>query len=149
MTDSSAPPLLFGPYPVPACKVGDELVCKVRGRVVVAAFGRGPIPWPVAWGRGGQRLIVCDGLARAVRRESAAAVAHWWGVAVSTVWTWRKMLSSGRTAPPPRRWTEAEDRLVRAMAPEEVARWTGRSLRAVYARRSALGVNEKIRKRRG
>jgi hypothetical protein len=39
------------------------------------------------------------------------------------------------------RWTAEEDRLVRTQSPEEVARQTGRPLRAVYQRRHRLGVS--------
>jgi hypothetical protein len=34
-------------------------------------------------------------LARAVRRESAQAVAYWWGVGLTAVWKWRKALGVG------------------------------------------------------
>ena len=39
-----------------------------------------------------------------------------------------------------RPWTPEEDELVRALPPGEAARRTGRSLRAVYDRRYALGL---------
>jgi hypothetical protein len=39
-----------------------------------------------------------------------------------------------------RPWTPEEDKLVRALPPGEAARRTGRSLRAVYVRRSGLGL---------
>jgi hypothetical protein len=38
-----------------------------------------------------------------------------------------------------RQWTAAEDEWVRTLPPHEVARRTGRSLTAVYNRRSTLG----------
>jgi hypothetical protein len=34
-------------------------------------------------------IVVCGDLVRAIKRESAIAVAHWWGVSISTVWRWR------------------------------------------------------------
>jgi hypothetical protein len=37
-------------------------------------------------------------------------------------------------------WTPEEDELVRALPPEEAARRTGRSPRAVYGRRNVLGL---------
>ncbi len=37
-------------------------------------------------------LVVFGGLARAVRKESNLAVAHWWGVTPQTVTVWRKSL---------------------------------------------------------
>jgi hypothetical protein len=39
-----------------------------------------------------------------------------------------------------RAWTRKEDELVRTLAPAEVVRRTGRTLTAVYNRRSLLGV---------
>lgn len=149
MVKRSAPPLLFGPYSAPACKVGDRLTCKVLGRVVVAGFHEGPITWPYARGRGRHRLIVCGDLARALRREELAAVAHWWGVSFTTVWNWRQSLDHRRTSPPPRRWTQKEDALVQALPPKEAAEQTGRSLKAVYSRRNLLGVNQAHRNRQG
>src|SRR6185295_16487749 len=87
--------LLFGPYRMPRCRVGGFLKCSVRGRVRVYGIHEGPIQWPYTVRRiGGGRpmLIVCGDLARAVRRESEIAVAHWWGVSQTTVWKWRKEL---------------------------------------------------------
>src|SRR5262249_11919554 len=57
----------------------------------------GRIPWPVC--RAGKWLVpvVYRGLAKAVRRESAQAVAYWWGVHRQTVWAWRKALGVGAT----------------------------------------------------
>ena len=37
-------------------------------------------------------MILCGGLAEAVRCESVSAVAAHWGVAKETVWRWRKAL---------------------------------------------------------
>jgi hypothetical protein len=53
-------------------------------------------------------LLVEEVLARAVRKESAAAVQHWWGVSRSTVMKWRKALGADRRNNPGSR------RLVRA-----------------------------------
>jgi len=50
-----------------------------------------------------------------------------------------------RGARPPkagRAWTEEEDTLVRQCDPAEVVSRTGRTLQAVYSRRSALGLND-------
>jgi len=61
------------------------------------------IPWPVgkiAWARS---LVVCGGLARAVRLESNQAVCHWWGVTPQTVSKWRKALGVGRVTSGTRR----------------------------------------------
>jgi hypothetical protein len=45
-------------------------------------------------------LLVEEVLARAVRKESAAAVQHWWGVSRSTVLKWRKALGADRNNNP-------------------------------------------------
>jgi len=42
---------------------------------------------------------------------------------------------------PGRRWSAAEDELVRALTPQEAAKRTGRGVVAVWARRAKLGVN--------
>jgi hypothetical protein len=58
----------------------------------------GPIPWPIGRNlpRGRQRFVILTGdLIEAVKRESAAAVCHWWGVGTNTVWSWRKALGVG------------------------------------------------------
>jgi len=56
----------------------------------------------------------------------------------------------GRGARPPkagRPWTTEEDALVRELPAFEVVRRTGRTLQAVYSRRSLLGLNEGRTKR--
>jgi hypothetical protein len=59
----------------------------------VCEMSDGRIPWPLTrHKRGKPFLIVCGGLAKAVRRESEIAVAYWWGVTAQTVWQWRKAL---------------------------------------------------------
>jgi hypothetical protein len=42
---------------------------------------------------------------------------------------------------PGRRWSAQEDKLVRALTPQEAAKRTGRSVQAVWSRRAKLGVN--------
>lgn len=75
------PPLHFGPYTAPKARLGDTVVCAKRGRLVVRGFTSGPMPWPTGLvGRGKVCIILCGDLVRAVRRESAAAVAAHWGV---------------------------------------------------------------------
>jgi hypothetical protein len=51
------------------------------------------IPWPVGK-RGRTKAPV---LARAVRTEAAAAVAHWWGLNVNTICAYRRALGVPRT----------------------------------------------------
>jgi hypothetical protein len=56
-----------------------------------------PIQWPAT--RRGRRaaVIVCGDLVRAVRVESAIAVAFHWGVSMKTVGHWRRALGAPRT----------------------------------------------------
>jgi hypothetical protein len=63
--------------------------------VRIVGLSDAPIPWPVGQLlKGGRRpaLILYGDLAEAVRRESAEAVMHFWGVKHVTVWQWRKAL---------------------------------------------------------
>jgi NUMOD3 motif len=84
--------LLFGPYQAPAFEYGQTMFCEHRGEVVVDGLSGGPIPWPMQRVGGARCLILMGDLVRAVRRESAQAVAHWWGVSMSLVWRWRRAL---------------------------------------------------------
>ncbi len=68
MTDDDRYRLLFGPYKTPRFRYGSTRFCELRGD-----------------------------LARAVRRESAQAVAHWWGITPQTVTKWRQALDVGPT----------------------------------------------------
>ena len=197
--------------------------CAARGEVVIVALSSGRIPWPIGRRRGtsARALIIYDGLAEAVKRESGIAIGHWFGVTSQTVTVWRKALDVGatnegtsqlrsewtetdaiqeglgkgkesardperrrkiaesrkgkprpahvlkilargrkrRNSPEARRkhsdtnkrrgvippaagraWTAEEDELVKALSVAEVAKATGRTLSAVYGRRSALGL---------
>jgi hypothetical protein len=99
MDDAERLRLWHGAYRPPRYRVGRRLLCAVRGSVEVVGTSHAPIPWPQACNHGRPFLIVCGGLARAVRTEAAIAVAHWWGVTPLTVWTWRKALGVGATTP--------------------------------------------------
>jgi hypothetical protein len=68
----------------PRVRVGRLVRRLIRGEVEVVGLHDAPIPWPL--GRTARRpaLIVYAGLARAIRRESAQAVAFWWGVISQT-----------------------------------------------------------------
>jgi hypothetical protein len=71
--------------------------------VVVTSVSDGRIPWPRCRrreGTGGSGLLVNDTLVRAIRTESAAALIHWFGVANSTVWLWRKAFGVARWGTP-------------------------------------------------
>src|SRR4051812_49132675 len=88
-------PRLLDEYATPRLRAGDMARCARRGDVRVVGLSDAPIPWPVGQTlpRGRARsLVLSDGLADAVRRESAVAVAHWWGVSTQTVGAWRKAL---------------------------------------------------------
>src|SRR5262245_27425217 len=77
MNDTDRLKLLYGSYRTPGCRVGSWLTCEVRGRVQVKAISDGRIQWPMTWQkRGGPFLIVCGGLVRAIRKESALAIGY-------------------------------------------------------------------------
>jgi hypothetical protein len=104
--------LLYGPYRPPRCRVGRLLTCQVRGRVEVCGISDARIPWPVgkiAWARS---LVVCGGLARAVRLERNQAVCHSLGVTPQTVSKWRKVLGVGPINAGTRRQAPAETSLL-------------------------------------
>src|SRR5262245_32664630 len=102
MVDPDRVRLLFGPYQAPPLKRGDRAFCLVRDYPVrVIGWSDARISWPRCLPldppRRGRGLLIEDELARAVRHESAAAVAHWWGVHLSTVLNWRKALGVTRS----------------------------------------------------
>jgi hypothetical protein len=88
--------LRFGPYKTPRVKRGQIVRCEVRGEVRIVSLSDAPIPWPIGWrARGRPSLVVFKDLAKAVRRESNIAVAHWFGVTAQTVTVWRKAFAVG------------------------------------------------------
>jgi hypothetical protein len=139
--------LLSGPYKPPRVQVGERVECLFRDAdVVVYGWSEALIPWPLCCRRtgrrvGGKGLLVDEELARAVRRESAAAVQHWWGVSRSTVLKWRKALGADRNNNPGTR------RLVRAAVEEAASAQRGATpsaeqverRRQAYAERNARG----------
>lgn len=62
------------------------------GEYIITGLTSARIPWPIAKrpGSRGRTLAVYGDLAEAVRRESVAAVAYWWGITAQTVTKWRK-----------------------------------------------------------
>jgi hypothetical protein len=88
---------LLGKYRTPRVRVGRFVRCLIRGEVEVAGIRDAPIPWPVCKTARRHALIVFADLARAIRREAALAVAHWWGVRPNHVRKWRKALGVGAT----------------------------------------------------
>jgi transposase-like protein len=102
--------LHHGPYQPPPFRLGEVVFDDVRGEVVVCGLSDGRIPWPIGKRGRAKSLVVCGGLAAAVRQESNLAVCHWWGVTPQTVSKWRKALGVGRT-------TAGTSALLRAVAP--------------------------------
>jgi hypothetical protein len=96
------------------------LFCEVRGEVVGCGVSAGGITWPIGKRGRAKSLVVTGGLARAVRRESAAAVGYWWGVTPQTVSKWRKALGVVQ-------YNEGTTRLHSDLAPLGASRVTGRS----------------------
>jgi len=84
--------LHFGPYQTPRFACGDTAVCLACGEVTISRISDGRIPWPACTRRGGVSLVLNGDLARAVEREAACAVAHWFGVSTWTVRKWRRAL---------------------------------------------------------
>jgi hypothetical protein len=87
---------------------------------------------------------------------AAAPGEHWRSIASSLRQGWRGLpggdslprllVRHGRTRElwdAPGHWTAAEDALMRDLPPAEAARQTGRTLRAVYARRERLGLTHR------
>jgi hypothetical protein len=101
VTDDDRFKLLFGPYKAPRLRYGDAVLCELRGEAVVCGRTAGPIPWPLARRKerspGAPFVVVCGALAEAVRRESALAVAHWFGLSAPTVRALRKALGVPRS----------------------------------------------------
>jgi hypothetical protein len=94
--------LLHGPYHPPALRFGDRTTCELRGEVVITSVSDARIPWPRCRGvegtrGGGSGLWLGGDLAKAVRRESAAAVMFWWRASKTAVLGWRKALGVTRT----------------------------------------------------
>ena len=76
-------PRLLGSYSTPAFDYGDVVECARRGEVRIVGLSEAPIPWPIGQTlpRGNARtLVLYADLAEAVKRESAEAVMHFWGV---------------------------------------------------------------------
>jgi hypothetical protein len=86
---------LLGTYRTPRFRYGDVAFCAVRGAVMLVGLSSGRIPWPVGQRGSARSLAVFGGLAEAVRRESAVAISHWWGVTAQTVTKWRRVLGVG------------------------------------------------------
>jgi hypothetical protein len=87
----------LGKYRTPRFRYSRKVLCEVRGEVVITGLTDAPIPWPVGKGDAGRpSQVVFKDLAKAIRRESNQAVAHWWRVDVQTVSKWRHRLGVAR-----------------------------------------------------
>jgi hypothetical protein len=84
--------LHFGPYRTPRFKLGSVVQDEIRGEVRITRITAGRIPWPVGIRNRGWSLVVYGDLARAIRRESPAAVMYWWGISRRTTVVWRRAL---------------------------------------------------------
>jgi hypothetical protein len=99
MTDADRCKLHFGPYRTPRFRYGGTLRCELRGELVVTGLTDALVPWPLGRRPGrnerARSLILTGDLVMAVRRESATAVAHHFGVTAQTVSLWRSALGVG------------------------------------------------------
>lgn len=97
------PPLLYGPYLSPACKVGSRIEDVVRGPSVVGGFSDAPLPWPTHPNNSPlsrpASLVITAELERAIRAESSVALQYWLAVSGFTVTKMRRALGVGRTTP--------------------------------------------------
>jgi hypothetical protein len=105
------PALVGRPYHLPHVLVGDRLHDELLGADTdVAALAKLPIGvWPMRRRHIGGLLvpILAADLARAVRTESAQAVAYWWSVSRETVGRWRRALHVARMTEGTRaRWSQ-------------------------------------------
>ena len=119
---------LLGTYKTPRVRLGRWVRCTLRGEMEVVGYTDAPIPWPVCKGRNYRALPLYGDLARAVRRESAQAVRHWFGVRSHTAWKWRKALGVDRAA-----GSEGTHRL-RSEHPHEPGVAAGRALAHAMSR---------------
>ncbi len=94
MIDSDRLKLLYGPYRAPEYKLGQKLLCEYRVKELkVEGITDALIQWPGTLSGNRRTPIVCGDLVRAIRTETALAVAHHWGVQYTTVWKWRRALA--------------------------------------------------------
>jgi hypothetical protein len=131
--------LLYGPYRTPRFRYGAVLMDEIRGEVVARGLTAARIPWPVGFRGKARGLVVYAGLAKAVRREAAIAVCHWWGVTPDTVSRWRKALGVGPVTAGTRKLRQ--ETFARAFTPAVWARVeAARRSPAVNAKRAAARV---------
>lgn len=124
--------LHFGPYKTPLFRYGQRVECEVRGEVILVGMSNGKLPWPLGRlpGQSQRGLVVFKGLAKAVRKESATSVCHWWGVTAQTISKWRGAMNVEpdtdgsrklREAHARRNWSKVKPRLWSKLHEPEVA----------------------------
>jgi len=106
--------LHFGPYRAPLFRIGQRVEDERRGLVRIVGVTAGRISWPIGQQGRSKAIVLFKGLARAARREAAAAVMHWWGVGPATVNKWRRAVGAPR-------WTDGDLRLKAANGKRNVA----------------------------
>lgn len=133
-TPKTALTLIAGPYQPPRCRPGDWLDDEILGRVKVMGWTDAPLSWPRIRRKGPAGPVLTAELARAVRTESAAAVAHWWGMSKDQVRKLRQALDVDRVTEGTRRVLQ-ENRA--AMPPDVAARATAQLQTPQVRERSA------------
>jgi hypothetical protein len=128
--------------------------------VKIVGMSDAQIPWPIGATKGIEQLIVYKGLATALRKETAAAVAARWSVSLKTAKDWQQRLTEiddAKRRPKPklvptirkklrnpkstrRRWSVEEDDLIKRLTAQEAASLLGASEWAISRRRKRLGV---------
>ena len=103
---------LLGRYHTPRFRIGDNLLCAIRGTVRVVGVSDGLIPWPIelAEGSRARSYVICGDLEKAPSVEAGSAVAHRWGVRRLTVSKWRKALGLTEATAGTKRLRAANDR---------------------------------------
>ena len=79
----------FGAYLSPVVVIGAFVPCDLRGVVRIVGMSAGPIAWPIGEKNSQEALVIYKGLARALKLETAADVAAWWGIDEQAVQRWQ------------------------------------------------------------
>lgn len=124
MQDKTRFKLHFGPYRTPKFRHGAKVYDEARSEITIVGLSNGRIPWPIGKFGRAKTLIVYKDLEKAVMRESAQAVAHWWGVTGQTISKWRRVLGAPRM-------TEGELRLRQAHGQSD---WFKQAQRKAWAK---------------
>lgn len=163
------PELLGGPYRSPDVRMGDAIICAVRGSVEVRGWhDKGAIGVPLGGVKGTRwSIVVSHDLLKALFIETSRAIQFYWAVSEPTVAGWRRALGiksratasfveamsqvgsvTGRAPGMAERlramnanpWTPEELRILPALSTAEIIQLTGRSRDAVEHARSRYGL---------